>query len=73
MNLLYEVADSKGRAAYANTGKWFGCSNDAGRRTRTRHVGDACFSKTWGNEVTIRLEQIPFVIRKTEVLTEPFK
>jgi hypothetical protein len=74
MNLLYEVADSQGRTPYANTGKWFGCSQDAGWQTYTWHVTDACFSKMWGYDIAIRPEQsIPFVLGKVEVSTEPFK
>jgi hypothetical protein len=74
MNLLYEVADSKGRTPYANTGKWFGCSAGADWQTYTWHVTDACFSKMWGYDFVIRPEQsIPFVLGKVEVSTEPFK
>jgi hypothetical protein len=74
MNLLYEVADSQGRAPYANAGKWFGATKDDGWQTYTWHVTDACFSKMWGNDITLRPEQsVPFVIGKVEVSTEPFK
>jgi hypothetical protein len=74
MNLLYEVADSQGRTPYANTGKWFGSTEDAGWQTYTWHVTNACFSKMWGYDFVIRPEQsIPFVLGKVEVSTEPFK
>jgi hypothetical protein len=74
MNLIYEVADSKGRTPYANAEKWFGCTKDAGWQTYTWHVTDACFSKMWGNDFVLRPEQsIPFAIGKVEVSTEPFK
>jgi hypothetical protein len=74
MNLLYETADSQGRNPYANTGKWFGTSPDAGWQPYTWHVTDACFSKMWGYDFAIRPEQsIPFVLGKVEVSTEPFK
>ena len=56
MSLLDEVAGSEGREAYADTGKWFGRSNDTGLQTRTRHVGDTCFLEMWGNDIVIRPE-----------------
>jgi hypothetical protein len=74
MNLLYEVADSQGRSSYVNSGQWFGCTPDAGWQTHTWHVTNACFSKMWGHDFTIRPEQsIPFVLGKVEVSTEPFQ
>lgn len=74
MNLLYEVADSQGRSPYVNTGKWGGTTKDEGWQTITWHVTDACFSKMWGYDITLRPEQsVPFVIGKVEVSTEPFK
>jgi hypothetical protein len=74
MNLLYEVADSQGRSPYANTGKWGGTTKDDGWQTISWHVTDACFSKMWGNDITLRPElSVPFVIGKVEVSTEAFK
>jgi hypothetical protein len=74
MNLIYEVADSQGRSPYANTGKWFGCSESGDWQTFTWRVTDACFSKMWGYDFLLRPEQsIPFVLGKVEVSTEPFK
>jgi hypothetical protein len=74
MNLLYEVADSQGKSPYANTGKWFGCTQDGDWQTYTWHVTDACLSKMWGYDVVIRPEQsIPFALGKVEVSTEPLK
>jgi hypothetical protein len=74
MNLIYETADSQGRTPYANTGKWFGTSQDGGWQTYTWHVTDACFSRMWGYDFSIRPEQsIPFALGKVEVSTEPFK
>jgi hypothetical protein len=74
MNLLYEVADSKGQGPYKNTGIWGGTKPDDGWQTITWHVTDACFSRMWGNDFTIRPEQsIPFALGKVEVSTEPFK
>lgn len=74
MNLIYEVADSQGRSPYANVGKWFGASKDNGWQQYTWHVQNACFSKMWGYDLTLRPEQsIPFVIGKIEVSTEAFK
>jgi polysaccharide biosynthesis protein PslG len=74
MNLIYEVADSQGRSPYANTGKWGGTTKDDGWQTITWHVADACFSKMWGYDFTLRPEQsVPFAIGKVEVSTEPFK
>jgi hypothetical protein len=73
MNLLYEVADSKGKSPYANTGKWGGFSNETGWQTCTWQIQDACFSKMWGYDLVLRPEQsVPFVIGKLEVSTEPF-
>ena len=74
MNLLYEVADSQGRSPYANTGKWGGTTKDDGWQTISWHVTDACFSKMWGYDITLRPEQsFPIVIGKNEVRTEPLK
>jgi hypothetical protein len=74
MNLLYEVADSQGRSPYANTGKWGGATKDDGWQQISWHVTDACFSKMWGYDITLRPEQsVPFVIGTVEVSTEPFK
>ncbi|MBN9121369.1 MAG: hypothetical protein J0I06_19825 [Planctomycetes bacterium] len=74
MNLLYEVADSQGRAPYRNREQWFGATKDDGWQTHTWHVTDACFSKMWGFDFTLRPEQsVPFAIGKVEVSTEPFK
>lgn len=74
MNLFNEVADSQGGSAYANVGQWFGTSNDMGWQTHTWHVKNACFSKMWGNDISIRPElSVPFVLGKVEVSTEPFE
>jgi hypothetical protein len=74
MNLIYETADGQGRSPYANTGKWFGATKDNGWQTHTWHITDACFSKMWGYDITLRPEQsVPFVIGKVEVSTEPFE
>jgi hypothetical protein len=74
MNLLYETADSKGRSPYSNAGKWFGAKNDGGWQTYTWRIGDAAFSKMWGNDFSIRPEQsVPFAIGKVEVSVEPFE
>jgi len=74
MNLIYQTADGQGRTPYANSGKWFGASKENGWQTHTWHVTDACFTKMWGYDFTLRPEQsIPFVIGKIEVSTEPFK
>jgi hypothetical protein len=74
MNLIYEVADSQGRTPYRNAEKWFGASAEFGWQTYTWHVTDACFSKMWGYDLSLRPEQsVPFVIGKVEVSTEPFK
>ncbi len=74
MNLLYEVADSQGRGAYANAQKWFGVNQEEGWQSYTWHVNNACFSKMWGYDIVIRPEQsIPFAIGKIEVSTVPFK
>jgi hypothetical protein len=74
MNLIYEVADGQGRSPYANTGKWGSATKDDGWQSISWHVTDACFSKMWGYDITLRPEQsIPFVIGKVEVSTEPFK
>ncbi len=74
MNLLYEVADSQGRGPYANTGRWFGTTADAGWQTHTWRVTDACFSKMWGYDITLRPEQsIPFALGRVEVSTRPFE
>jgi polysaccharide biosynthesis protein PslG len=73
-NLLYEIADSQGKSPYRNTEKWFGATADNGWQTNTWHVKDACFSKMWGNDFTLRPEQsIPFAIGKIEVSTEALK
>jgi len=74
MNLLYEVADSQGHGPYANTGRWFGTTADAGWQTHTWRVTDACFSKMWGYDITLRPEQsIPFALGRVEVSTRPFE
>ncbi len=74
MNLLYEVADSQGKSAYANVEQWYGVSEGMGWQTHTWHVKEACFSKIWGHDFTIRAEQsVPFVLGKVEVSTEPFR
>lgn len=74
MNCIYEVADSQGKAPYANVGKWFGANKDTGWQTYTWEVKDACFSKMWGFDFALRPEQsIPFAIGKVEVSTEPFR
>ena len=74
MNLNYEVADSQGRTPYKNRGQWFGLTADDGWQTFTWHVTDACFSKMWGYDFSLRPEQsVPFVIGKVEVSTIPFK
>jgi hypothetical protein len=74
MNLLYEVADSQGRAAYKNREQWFGATVDNGWQTHTWHVTDACFAKMWGFDFSLRPEQsVPYVIGKVEVSTTPFK
>jgi hypothetical protein len=73
MNLIYEVADSKGQTPYKNTGNWFGVTKDNGWQTFTWHVTDASFSKMWGFDFALRPEQsIPFVIGKVEVSTVPY-
>ena len=72
MNLLYEVADSQGGAAYKNTGVWGGTTDKFGWQTITWHVKDACFAKLWGNDFTLRPERsVPFVMGEVEVSTEP--
>ncbi|HYQ39386.1 MAG TPA: hypothetical protein VER09_10655, partial [Pseudomonas sp.] len=74
MNLRYEVADSQGRAPYANAGRWFGASADTGWQTHTWQVADASFAKMWGYDFSIRPEHsVPFVLGKVEVSTEPFE
>jgi hypothetical protein len=74
MNLFYQAADSQGRTPYKNVGQWFGVSPAFGWQTHTWHVTDACFSKMWGYDLSIRPEQsVPFVLGKLEVSTEPFK
>lgn len=74
MNLLYEVADSQGRAPYASTGHWFGASPETGWQTYTWQVADASFAKMWGYDFSIQPEQsVPFVLGKVEVSTEPFE
>ncbi len=73
MNLNYEVADSQGRAAYKNRGIWFGLTDSADWQTHTWHVTDACFSKMWGYDFSLRPEKsVPFAIGKVEVSTVPF-
>jgi hypothetical protein len=73
MNLFYEVADSKGQAAYRNKGEWFGLSEDTGWQTHIWHVTDACFSRMWGYDFSFRPEKSgPFVIGKVEVNKAPF-
>ena len=74
MNLNYEVADSQGRTPYKNRGQWFGLSADTDWQAYTWHVTDACFSRMWGYDFSLRPEQsLPFVIGKVEVSTIPFK
>ncbi|HZZ72079.1 MAG TPA: hypothetical protein VFE24_07480 [Pirellulales bacterium] len=74
MNLLYEVADSGGKNAYANVGQWFGTTSDSAWQSYIWHVSDACFAKMWGHDLTLRPEQsVPFVLGKLEVSTEKFK
>ena len=74
MNLNYEVADSQGRTPYKNRGQWFGLTAGDDWQTYTWHVTDACFSKMWGYDFSLRPEQsVPFVIGKVEVSTVPFK
>jgi polysaccharide biosynthesis protein PslG len=74
MNLQYEVADSQGRTPYKNRGQWFGLTADTDWQTYTWHVTDACFSKMWGYDFSLRPEQsVPFVVGKVEVSTIPFK
>jgi hypothetical protein len=74
MNLIYELADGQGRTPYHNREQWFSATKDEGWQTHTWHVTDACFSKMWGYDFTLRPEQsVPFVIGKVEVSTEPFK
>jgi hypothetical protein len=74
MNLIYELADGQGRTPYKNREQWFGATKEDGWQTHTWHLTDACFSKMWGYDFTLRPEQsVPFVIGKVEVSTEPFK
>jgi Glycosyl hydrolase family 10 len=74
MNLFYEVADSQGRSPYRNRGQWFGVGRKMGWHAYTWHVTDACLSRMWGYDVSIRPElSVPFVIGKIEVSTTPFK
>ena len=74
MNLNYEVADSQGRSPYKNRGQWFGLTANEGWQTYTWHVTDACFSKMWGYDFSLRPEQsVPFVLGKVEVSTVSFK
>jgi polysaccharide biosynthesis protein PslG len=74
MNLNYEVADSRGQAAYKNREIWFSASPSNDWQTHTWHVTDACFSKMWGYDFSFRPEQsVPFVIGKVEVSTQPLK
>ncbi len=73
MNLNYEVADSKGQAAYKNAGMWFGLSNSQEEQTYTWHVKDACFAKMWGYDFVFRPENsVPFQIVRVEVSKESF-
>jgi hypothetical protein len=73
MNVNYEVADSQARTPYKNRGQWFSLSPDTGWQTNTWHVTDACFSKMWGYDFSLRPEQsVPFVIGKVEASTVPF-
>ena len=74
MNLNYEVADSQGHTPYKNRGQWFGLTAETDWQAYTWHVTDACFSKMWGYDFSLRPEQsVPFVIGKVEVSTIPFK
>lgn len=73
MNLVYEIADSQGRAPYKNVGTWFSLAKDDGWQTHTWPVKDACFAKMWGYDLSFVPEQSqPFVIGKVEVTTEKF-
>jgi hypothetical protein len=73
MNLFYEVADSQGRTPYKNAGQWFSVPKEDGWQTHTWRVTDACFSKMWGYDFSIRPElSVPFVLGKVEVSTVPF-
>ena len=73
MNLVYEIADSQGRAPYKNVGTWFSLGKDDGWQTHTWQVKDACFAKMWGYDLNVAPEQSqPFVIGKVEVSTEKF-
>jgi hypothetical protein len=74
MNLQYQAADSQGRTPYKNRGQWFGLSADTDWQSYTWHVTDACFSRMWGYDFSLRPElSVPFVIGKVEVSTAPFK
>ncbi len=74
MNLIDEVADSQGRAAYTNAGKWFEANAGTDWQTYTWRVTDACFSKMWGDDIVVRPEEsVPFAIGKIEVSTVPFE
>lgn len=73
MNLRAEVADSRGRSAYANVGGWFAATKADGWQTHTWHVTGASFSKIWGADLYVVPEQsVPFVVGKIEVSTKPF-
>ena len=73
MNLHYEVADSQGRSPYKNREQWFSTNESTDWQRYTWHIKDACFSKMWGYDFSLRPEQsVPFVIGKVEVSVEPF-
>ena len=73
MNLVYEVADSKGATPYRNQGTWFSVSKDEGWHTFTWHVKDACFAKMWGYDISFVPEHSqPFVLGEVEVSIAPF-
>ena len=72
MNLVYEAADGQA-TPYKNAGRWFGVAAGEGWQTYTWHVTDACLSKMWGYDFSIRPEQsVPFVVGNVEVRTTPF-
>lgn len=74
MNLIYEVADSRGSWPTTTTVEWFGLSDDTTTwQTHTWHVTDAAFSKMWDYDIAFSIaDSDPFVIGKVEVSTEPF-
>ena len=73
MNLVYEVADSKGATPYRNQGTWFSMPKEDGWHPFTWHVKDACFAKMWGYDISFVPEQSqPFVLGEVEVSVDPF-